>query len=62
MEEENDFIECPNCGGQGWVIDVEIDMECCGWTENGGNCCNNPIPVQRQVQKLCNCYEGKLLK
>jgi hypothetical protein len=43
---------CPECAGDGWIVDV--DAECCGrsdW-ECGGRGCTGPEQVQVQVQCL----------
>ena len=50
--------ECPDCGGGGIVTDIVAEMECCGYTEEDGSCCNNPRQVPRQVQEQCRRCEA----
>lgn len=50
------FEECELCGGDGWVVDVVTEAECCMQFDKYGGCCNNPIAIPKQVQIQCpNC-------
>lgn len=51
---------CPDCAGDGWVLGVGTDTECCGGSEYecGGRGCTGPQEVQVQVQEPCERCRG----
>jgi hypothetical protein len=56
--------DCPTCEGQGWVVGIDTDQQCCGrsdW-ECGGQGCVGPDQIQIQVQEPCGaCFAtGKI--
>ena len=43
-------IECPQCGGYGWVPDIG----CCG-DQSGHGCCGNGVPINRDCDACGGC-------
>jgi len=46
-------VLCTECEGSGIVIGIQYTAGCCGYANEDGSCCNNPIPEQIQVQEQC---------
>ena len=49
---------CKTCEGNGWVVDVESEIDCCQNPTEYGSCCGNGILRGRQVQVLCPECKG----
>ena len=47
-------VLCPECEGSGIVIGIQYTAGCCGYANEDGSCCNNPIPEPIQVQEQCH--------
>jgi hypothetical protein len=56
--------KCNHCGGDGYVIDVRTEPDCCGNVFSSGECKNYcAIPKEVPFQKPCECgqtYEEAL--
>lgn len=53
-------VTCPECEGEGWVVGIGTDYQCCGGSEweCGGAGCYGPMPVQIQEQDCCPMCGG----
>jgi hypothetical protein len=46
-------VPCPDCKGDGIIVDVRIEPRCCMNFNEYGGCCNYPLPDQVAEQKQC---------
>jgi hypothetical protein len=51
--------ECPECNGTGSIDEFETYPECCRRPTKTGDCCNNPVPAQRNIGGCCPLCGGK---
>lgn len=52
--------KCPECCGDGWVVSIVLEAECChgsDW-ECGARGCTGPVPVEVHAQEQCEACEG----
>ena len=54
-------VLCTECEGSGIVIGIQYTAGCCGYANEDGSCCNNPIPEPIQVQEQLVVFSIKLL-
>ena len=45
---------CPDCKGDGYIVEMGQTIGCCGIPVPLGECCGNGIPVQTPEQRQCH--------